>query len=633
MVFDINDILYYVVTIALIIWLYRIFSTSPTTTGEVPAKEVAGVDEAVPESSGPVPVATTGAAVHEECAQEQGTDITEKEETTDETPTVESVHLNVAAEAVAEIVAAAVLVNEVTRRSSKEEEKDAMVSPTALLGPAASDTNGPNARRVGGHSNQRQATANEFEIQRSILAAANSRSISSLLLIVEKHLDELNSVNVSTLIHRLASITQNQEQNQRVLANDPRVKEVLRRAIDLAPTSSCQSLSNICWAIGKLQMVEEKDVVRAIVEAAKSQLEELMDLVAEKVANTLYTFKPQEVSNLLYAYGRLNCYNEKLLQEICACVATMMPRYDGQGVGNVICSLAKLKYPCIQLMDAIAADVVMTPYKYGRFLISKVLRPLHSLGYTNLSMLVTASSHVLDNSAADVRIDDIITVMQGFAQESVKAPTASSEGTMLKPSPRSLASTFPDYEGAGRRVGALMQATAMKFSTVAKLEEISLEKIVQLFNLMARLGMKSKPNNGGFLLSACARILQNLDTMNEEQIKSILRSCAAMELALTSFEERLLNEIVDPDDSFIMGAASSTATGSVSCSSPESFVNAPAASESMPVDLISADCVPMLPESVTECGWSPESLEYLFETDAEHLAHYYHHQSRGDVRW
>lgn len=64
------------------------------------------------------------------------------------------------------------------------------------------------------------------------------------------------------------------------------------------------------------------------------------------------------------------------------------------------------------------------------------------------------------------------------SQESVKAPTASSEGTMLKPSPRSLASTFPDYEGAGRRVGALMQATAMKFSTVAKLEEISLEKIV-----------------------------------------------------------------------------------------------------------------------------------------------------------
>lgn len=55
---------------------------------------------------------------------------------------MESVHLNVAAEAVAEIVAAAVLVNEVTRRSSEEEEKDAMVSPTALLAPAAPDTNG-----------------------------------------------------------------------------------------------------------------------------------------------------------------------------------------------------------------------------------------------------------------------------------------------------------------------------------------------------------------------------------------------------------------------------------------------------------------------------------------------------------
>lgn len=41
-----------------------------------------------------------------------------------------------------------------------------------------------------------------------------------------------------------------------------------------------------------------------------------------------------------------------------------------------------------------------------------------------------------------------------------------------------LASGLPDYESACGRVGALMQATAHKFSTVAKLEDVSLEDIV-----------------------------------------------------------------------------------------------------------------------------------------------------------
>ncbi|KAF4754577.1 hypothetical protein FOZ62_000749 [Perkinsus olseni] len=387
-------------------------------------------------------------------------------------------------------------------------------------------------------------------------------------------------------------------------------------------------------------MVEEKEVMQAIVEAAKTRLDHfrpqnfsnmlyglsrvgycdkpLMELVSKKVAGTLCTFKPQEVSNLLYAYGRLNCFNEQLLQEISACVSAMMPRYDGHGVGNIMCSLARLNYPSKELLDAVAADVVFTPHKYGKFLIAKILRPMHSLGYTNLSMLMTTSKYILDHVGA-IRVDEMAIVMQGFSQEGVRAPPSGSEEDTLSASIRrpSPAIGLLEYEAASYRVDALMQAAALKLSTVAKLEEVSLEKIVQLFNLMARLGMKAKPSNGGFLLSACARILQNLDTLGAEQIKSILQSCAMMELALTSFEERLLSEIADPDDTFVIGAASSTAAGTASCSSPQSLVGAPAASESMPVDLLPPGSGHELPGS--GCGWNPESLKFLLETD-EHFA-------------
>lgn len=100
--------------------------------------------------------------------------------------------------------------------------------------------------------NYNQPTPNEFEIQKSILVAANARwgalpllifegdqksdirSVKGLLEIVDTHVTQLNSVNVSTLIHRLASITQNHEQSQKALTRDHRMKKVLRRAVEVS---------------------------------------------------------------------------------------------------------------------------------------------------------------------------------------------------------------------------------------------------------------------------------------------------------------------------------------------------------------------------------------------------------------
>ncbi|KAF4661305.1 hypothetical protein FOL47_006754 [Perkinsus chesapeaki] len=723
MVFEVSDLLYYLVSIPLTLWLCRVFAPSFFSISEGPSSvpeadkpmkvhmESAPPPTPVEREKCPAPMevveekveedgktATAAAAAEEEELPKEDEEIiaapSSKEEGSIEVADekcgrrVEQQQQQVDEETEAQVAAAALLVAEAAEKAERveqgeqeEEEMSLLVIPASAVkrdrpastknegGPRrkstslSTDTEPPGFEKYrpnssgggggggggGGYRGHRQPTANEFEIQKNILNAANSRSVNGLLAIVDLHVEQLNSVNVSTLIHRLASITQNHEGTQRALARDGRVKRVLERAIELAPTSSCQSLSNICWAIGKLQMAEEKDVVQAIVEAAKTRLDhfrpqnfsnmlyglsrvgyydkELMDLVARKVANNLCTFKPQEVSNLLYAYGRLNCYNESLLSEICICVAAMMCRYDGQGVGNVMCSLAKLNYHCNHLMDAIASDVVLSPHKYGKFLISKILRPMHSLGYTNLPMLLTTSVYIVEN-ITNIKVDEIIVVMQGFAQEGIRAPTVSSDEEMPPSMPHPSVGPL-EYAQASERVDILMQHTALKLSTVAKLEEVSLEKIVQLFNLMARLGMKSSPCNGGFLLSACARILQNLDTLGGDQIKSILRSCAAMELALSSFEERLLNEITDSDDA-IMPGAPSTAAGTVSCCSPQSFLDvAPAASESMPVDLLPVDDLSMLPKSVEGCGWSPECLEFLLETDEHLTQHAQQHSGVG----
>ncbi|KAF4746594.1 hypothetical protein FOZ62_029259, partial [Perkinsus olseni] len=407
MVVDISDILYYLVSIPLTLWLCRIFTPTYFPPGELAATaKVPHVDVAPEPRIGSAPL-PTAVPPDEEAAGSNKVQAAEEENGQDSEPSAvqeakevlaiaedeaAEQHLDegaavlpellsgavvtegpeeprtpdIDAEAAAQIAAAAALVNEATRTSrgpplaagqtsllgtppvvisTKEQQPQEGAVRSGHEGEPpgfeiyrANSSSGhsgqpppPQQEVVGGYRNhcqQQQPTANEFEIQRNILAAANSRSVNSLLLIVDMHLNELNSVNVSTLIHRLASITQNQEQSQRALARDARVKQILQRAIELAPTSSCQSLSNICWAIGKLQMVEEKDVVQAIVEAAKTRLghfrpqnfsnmlyglsrvgycdRELMDLVAGKVANTLCTFKPQELSNLLYAYGRLN---------------------------------------------------------------------------------------------------------------------------------------------------------------------------------------------------------------------------------------------------------------------------------------------------------------------------------------
>lgn len=114
-----------------------------------------------------------------------------------------------------------------------------------------------------------------------------------------------------------------------------------------------------------------------------------------------------------------------------------------------------------------------------------------------------------------------------------------------------------------------------------------------------------------------------------------------MELALTAFEERLLSEIADPSDSFALpsrrATVPSTATGTASCSSPQSLMDA-AGSSAGEADLFAgSDANMLLPESIAGCGWNPESLEFLLETDEDHSRGHnaavkgdlYHHHLNG----
>ncbi|EER15264.1 hypothetical protein Pmar_PMAR006996 [Perkinsus marinus ATCC 50983] len=381
MIFDTTDLVYYLISIPLTLLLCRLLVPSLTTT-RTPSLRVPEVDVVVESrtntGSNSVKESVETAREHQPASENTVT------ETNDNTARVNEIAAAIGGtsrveeseeKAMHAQVPPIEVENKSIRKNTVEQQQHVVTRNSGEV--TAQEGGAPGLVSYNGtvvtRHNYNQPTPNEFEIQKSILVAANARSVKGLLEIVDTHVTQLNSVNVSTLIHRLASITQNHEQSQKALTRDHRMKKVLRRAVELARISSCQSLSNISWAVGKLQLSDEKEVVEAIVGAAKTRLEHfrpqnfsnmlyglsrvnhydkaLMEMVAKRVLGTIHNFKPQEVSNLLYAYGRLNCFHEELLKEICDCVAILTPHYDGHGIGNIMCSLARLNYPDKKLMD------------------------------------------------------------------------------------------------------------------------------------------------------------------------------------------------------------------------------------------------------------------------------------------
>lgn len=132
-------------------------------------------------------------------------------------------------------------------------------------------------------------------INQQIILASDTGNLNQLVATVEAHLLEMNLVNLSTALHRLARMTQTdysvQMQLRRTLMPNILVslREALKRAVYSASPPRSQALSNITWALASMQLPDIQCI----------------ELLAKQTTEQLGDFKHFELSTTLWAFAKL----------------------------------------------------------------------------------------------------------------------------------------------------------------------------------------------------------------------------------------------------------------------------------------------------------------------------------------
>lgn len=137
-------------------------------------------------------------------------------------------------------------------------------------------------------------TINPWKVNRMIMAAAEAGDLHSFLAVIDQYLSQMNPVNLSTSIHRLAKFADEGPEVHLALVHSP-VFEAVQKAIRPALINSKdtaglpQCISNITWSLAHLHIVDL----------------ELLELLCCRAISSMSGFKPYELSTLLWAFAKL----------------------------------------------------------------------------------------------------------------------------------------------------------------------------------------------------------------------------------------------------------------------------------------------------------------------------------------
>jgi len=133
-------------------------------------------------------------------------------------------------------------------------------------------------------------------INGQIIAVAEQGSLPILLSTIEGFLPQMNLVNITTALHRLAKFVVNDSVMAETLPQYPLVHALLnlaRTALERAAASggvpSSQALSNITWSMATMQIVDGP----------------LLEAIAGPSIRHVGNFKPFELSSILWAFAKL----------------------------------------------------------------------------------------------------------------------------------------------------------------------------------------------------------------------------------------------------------------------------------------------------------------------------------------
>lgn len=223
-----------------------------------------------------------------------------------------------------------------------------------------------------------------FQLNNEITGAGTARDIISL---VEKNLDDFNMVNCATALHRLgklrppvslvsseavtrllqhtaATLFSNPRQCQtRHLANclwacaqlglrDPEFEEqVLEVTRTKLQWFKPQELSNLLWAIAKMKTKTKVGTTTEVFEM-NEELASTLDDIAYYVAQAIHEFTPQGISNTCWGLASLSHVNEDLMKTLRSTIQDRFSEFNPQELSNIIWSFAKLRAEVLPILES-----------------------------------------------------------------------------------------------------------------------------------------------------------------------------------------------------------------------------------------------------------------------------------------
>eukprot|EP00929_Paragymnodinium_shiwhaense_P079765 TRINITY_DN41577_c0_g1_i1.p1 TRINITY_DN41577_c0_g1~~TRINITY_DN41577_c0_g1_i1.p1 ORF type:complete len:975 (-),score=190.38 TRINITY_DN41577_c0_g1_i1:140-3064(-) len=140
-------------------------------------------------------------------------------------------------------------------------------------------------------------------INQEVIAAAETGDVAKLLATIQNNLTDMNLVNLSTSLHRLAKMS-NDTRNLSVIRQHDifpqlldRLHQALLRVEGSGTSPQCQALSNITWSLATVQYAHLP----------------LLELLSRCSLKHVTSFKPFELSAMLWAYAKLDALDSKAL--------------------------------------------------------------------------------------------------------------------------------------------------------------------------------------------------------------------------------------------------------------------------------------------------------------------------------
>ena len=170
--------------------------------------------------------------------------------------------------------------------------------------------------------------------------------------------DNLDAINVATLIHQLAAIAASTKRQRHILGQHfDLVSTLLELAVDKVSEFEPNHISQIVWACGKLGdgllIIPIKNVDAAM----------LVGRLITKAAQDVNKFTPLNISQMLLGLANLRYQGAQEFVKIMARMASIQRQgFSHQGLSNLLWSLAKLDYKddagvitwlCMEIKDRI----------------------------------------------------------------------------------------------------------------------------------------------------------------------------------------------------------------------------------------------------------------------------------------